>query len=344
MAFFTTQTSVIVGLPSTGSFCGRRICDVNFTTPSKSLPLIVALLALQLCASTALAEEDFFEPTGLGMGGAVRVLGVDSSAIRLNPAAMVGDPVYLSSLSYSYYPREKSHIFSSGAYDSRTSNFCLGTNYAVRNFEPPFDPQQDSLWYPVSEDASLRDKRTFHRWELAAAYAFLGRRINVGLSARILRREYDLQEDSVRFSMDSGIVFYPLKFLGIGISSQNMIPTKDSLYPTRFSAGIGLRLPPVLRFEVDVVFELTSAAKPMTDIHAGVEVRILNLASVRVGYYSDRKFTENFVTWGLGVDSKKVRISYAMRIEAGPMELRQRTDVDEPVNRLLNSVGLDMKF
>jgi len=297
-----------------------------------------------LVAGTAHAEEDFFEPTALGMGGAVRVLGVDSSSIRLNPAAMVGEATYLSGLSYSYYPRQKSHIFSSGAYDSRTSNFSLGTNYSVRNFEPPFNPQQDSLWYPVSEEASLRDKRTFHRWELAAAYAFLGRRINVGLSGRVLRREYDLQEDSMRFSMDGGAVFYPFKFLGIGISSQNMIPTKDPLYPTRLSAGLGLRLPPILRVAADVVFDLTSATKPLTDLHVGAELRILNLASVRVGYYSDRKFTENYVTWGLGVDSKRVRISYAMRIEAGPMEVRQREDIAEAANRILNSVGIDMKF
>ena len=309
-------------------------------------PLLLVLLTSTLASmpSSAWAEEDFFEPTALGMGGAVRVLGVDSSAIRLNPAAMVGDPVYISSLSYSYYPRQKSHIFSSGAFDSRTSKFCLGTNYSVRNFEPPFEPQQDALWYPVSEDASLRDKRTFHRWELATAYAFLNRRINVGLSGKILRREYDLQENSVRFSMDAGVIFYPFKFLGIGVSTQNMIPTKDSLYPTRFSAGLGLRLPPILRVGVDVVFDLTSAAAPLTDLHAGVEVRILNLASVRVGYYSDRKFTENYVTWGLGVDSARIRISYAMRIEAGPLEVRQRADIAEAANRILNSVGLDMKF
>ncbi len=344
MALFTIQTSVSSTWPSTGARRGRRISDVKLHLPIKAFPTLLALTAMLLVAGTAYGEEDFFEPTGLGMGGAVRVLGVDSSAIRLNPAAMVGEATYISGLSYSYYQRQKSHIFSSGAYDSRTSKFSLGTNYSVRNFEPPFDPQQDSLWYPVSEDASLRDKRTFHRWELAAAYAFRGRRINVGLSGRVLRREYDLQEDSMRFSMDAGAVFYPLKFLGIGISSQNMIPTKDPLYPTRLSAGLGLRLPPILRVAADVVFDLTSATKPLTDIHVGVELRILNLAAIRVGYYSDRKFTENYITWGLGVDSQRVRISFAMRIEAGPMEVRQRTDITEPANRILNSVGLDMKF
>jgi hypothetical protein len=214
----------------------------------------------------------------------------------------------------------------------------------VRSFEPPFNPQTDSQWYPVSETNSLRDKRTFHRWELAAAYAFLNRRINVGLSGRVLRKEYDLQENVVRFSMDSGVVFYPAKFLGISVSSQNMIPTKDSLYPTRLSTGIGLRFPPAVRIGVDAVFDFTSGPEPTIDLHAGLEVRLFKIAAIRVGYYSDRKFTENYITWGLGVDSKRVRISYAMRIEAGPMELRLRDDITEGGNRILNSVGIDMKF
>jgi len=307
-------------------------------------PLLLLLAGLQFLAPPVAAEEDFFEPTALGMGGAVRTLGVDSSSIHLNPAAMVGEPVYLSSLSYSYYPRERSHIFSSGAFDSRTSNFAIGTNYSVRHFEPPFNPQLDSLWYPISDQSALRDKRTFHRWELAVAYAFLQRRINVGLSGRVLRKEFDLQEDKVQFSMDSGVVFYPFKFLGIAVSSQNMIPTGDSRYPTRLSTGLGLRLAPVVRIGVDAVFDLTSAADPLVDLHAGLEVRFFNIASVRVGYYSDRKFTDNFITWGLGVDSERVRISYAMRIEAGPIELRQRDDISEATNRILNSVGFDMKF
>ncbi len=300
--------------------------------------------ACLLFSQQAQAEDDFFEPTGLGMGGAVRILGVDSSAIRLNPAAMVGEPTYLSSLSYSYYPRERGHIFSSGAYDSRTSNFALGTNYSVRNFEPPFDPQADTLWYPVSEDASLRDKRTFHRWELAAAYAFLGRRINVGLSGRVLRREYELREDTMKFTMDSGVVFYPLPFLGLGVSSQNMIPTGDTLYPTRLSTGLGLRLPPVLKVAIDVVFDLTSASKPLTDIHAGAELRIMGLVSIRGGYYSEGRFTQNYVTWGVGLDSERVRISFAMRIEAGNLDRNLRDDITADGNRILNSVGIDMKF
>ncbi len=306
-----------------------------------------ALLAgclLVLAAPPAAAEEDFFEPTALGMGGAVRTLGVDTSAIHLNPAAMVGEPVYLSGLSYSYYPREKAHIVSSGAFDSRTSNFALGMNYSFRVFEPPFDPQLDSLWYPVGEEAGIRDKRTFHRWDIAAAYAFAGRRINVGLSGRVLRKEYEIKDDSVRFSMDAGAVFYPFKFLGVSVSSQNMIPTKDSLYPTRLSTGLGLRLPPILRVAVDVVFDFTSGPKPTTDLHGGFEIRFFNIASVRLGYYSDRQFTENYITWGLGIDSERVRISYAMRIEAGPIDVKLREDITEEGNRILNSVGLDMKF
>jgi len=306
--------------------------------------LALAAILLWLAPTGLRAEEDFFEPAALGMGGAVRTLGNDTSAVHLNPAAMVTKGRYLTSFSYSHYAREKSHLLSTGAYDSKTSNFALGTKYSLRIFEPPFSADQAVQWYPVSTDTEIRDKRKFHRWDVAAAYAFLKRRLNVGVTARILRKEYDIREDQVRFSMDSGFSVFPLPVLGISVSSQNMIPTNDDRYPTRLAAGLGLLLDPVLNLGVDVVWDFTSGEKPTTDVHGGLEVRILNLFAIRGGYYGDRQFTDNYVTWGLGLATERIKLSFSMRIEVGPVDKALREDVSDAANRLWNTIGLEIAF
>ena len=123
----------------------------------RTLVLLIPLTLL--LSSTAQAEDDFFEPAAMGMGGAVRNLAVDASAVHLNPAAMAGKPQYIAGSNYSFYGREKSHIIASGAFDSRTSNFALGTEYTVWRYSPLFEPETDLNWFPTNPDEDLEDKR-----------------------------------------------------------------------------------------------------------------------------------------------------------------------------------------
>ena len=194
---------------------------------------LAALFVVASLASPAAAREDVFEPGALGMGGAVRILGGDVSAVRVSPASMVGKPTYYVGVSYSYFGREKSHVWSTGAYDSKTSAFGLGSSYSLNIYTPVLNPDSDLNWYKVGEE--VKDKRTTHRWEIAAAYGLLERRINFGLTARILRHVNALQPNSMRLSADTGVIFYPLPILGIGVTVQNFIPTKDERYPTRLT-------------------------------------------------------------------------------------------------------------
>jgi len=310
-----------------------------------ALFVIAAVSAVAFAAPPAEAREDWFEPGSLGMGGAVRILGGDVSAVRLNAASMIGKPTYYVGASYSFYGREKSHIFSTGAYDSKTSAFGLGSSYSVNIYTPVIDPDTDLNWYKVG--AEIKDKRTTHRWEIAAAYGLLERRINFGLSARILRHVNALSENSLRFTLDTGIVFYPLPILGIGVSAQNMIPTKDERFPTRLSPGIGLTLPNLLDLEVDAVIDFTSQDVIKVDVHGGIAVRFLQFFLVRVGYYGDRGFLDNYVTWGLGFDiqaDRRFGVDFGMRIEVGPVDGRTRADKALAWQRVWNSIGVHVGF
>ena len=313
-------------------------------------PLLLAAIMFGLCltfSTKAGAQDDFFEPQALAMGGAVRVLGGDTSSIHLNPASMVVRPRYVGGMSYSFYGREKSHTIAQGAYDSRTSSFALGTKYTVWEFSPPFDPTSDLNWFPVEDTEGLEDKRTWHRWDIAAAYGFLGRRINVGVTARVLRQEYELRDPVTKFTMDAGVSFFPHPRFGFGFSAQNFIPTENGRYPTRLSPGLGLLIDDFLQFEADAVFTLVdNQEKPDADLHIGGEITLFRAISIRAGYYSERQFTENYATWGLGlrVERARMKIHYSMRIEVGDMERTLRDGIPEHRNRLLHGLGFDISM
>lgn len=311
-----------------------------------SIAAAALLVASPWATPSAQAEEDFFEPISMGMGGAVRNLGLDAAAIHLNPASMTGKPRYVTGSNYTYYGRERSHTIASAAYDSRTSAFSLGTQYTVQIFEPPFDPAIDLRWFPVDDAAEIEDKRTWQRWDIAAGYALLDRRLNVGLSGRIVRQRFAIREDRTFFTMDGGVTVWPLPFLVVGVSVQNFIPTKDERFPVRLSPGVALDIGEVVKIGFDMVFDFTSGDEIYTDLHGGAEVSIAGIVAIRGGYYSDRKFTENYVTWGLGlnVQQAKLTLNFAMRIEVGPMERRLRLDKPEANNRILNTFGFDLRF
>lgn len=301
--------------------------------------------AVVLIAAPADAREDFFEPGALGMGGAVRILGNDNTAVRLNAASMIGKPSYYVGMSYSFFGREKSHIYSTGAYDSKTSEFGLGTSYSIHGYTPVLDPGSDLNWYKVGE--VVNDRRTTHRWEVAAAYGLFERRINFGASVRILRHVNRLSDNSMRVSVDTGIVFWPVQILGIGVSAQNMIPTKDERFPTRLSPGLALSLPNLLDIGVDAVIDFTSQEKTKIDVHGGIALRFLQFFLVRAGYYGDRGFLDNYVTWGLGFDiqaDRRFGVDFGMRIEVGPIDDRVRSDRKEGWQRIWNSIGVHMGF
>jgi hypothetical protein len=303
------------------------------------------LASVALLASPANAREDSFEPGTLGMGGAVRILGGDVSAIRLNPASMIGKPTYYVGVSYSFFGRERSHLWSTGAYDSKTSAFGMGSSYSLHIYTPTVDPASDLNWYKSGEE--IKDKHSTHRWELAVAYGLLERRINFGVTGRVLRHVNALEANTLRFSVDTGIIFYPLPVLGIGVSAQNMIPTKDERFPTRVSGGMALSLPHLLDLGVDAVIDLTSQETVKVDVHAGLTVRLFQIFLIRAGYYGDRGFIDNYVTWGLGLDiqaDRRFGIDFGMRIEVGPVDGSLRPDRQEGPQRILNSLGMHIGF
>lgn len=295
----------------------------------------------------AAAEEDWFQPAALGMGGAVRVLGSDTSAVHLNASAMPANAGYYASVSYSFYGRERSHLLSTAGYDARTSAFALGTMYAMRVYEPPFVPSQDMPWYPAGRDAGeerLKDTRTLHRWDVSAAYGFLQRRLSLGLTARVLRQQAEIRSDWTKFTMDGGLTIWITQMLAASVVAENFVPTKDDRFPIRLAAGVGFRLLPFLQAEVDVVWDFTSLDHVATDLRGGVEVLIANVIAVRGGYYSDRRFIDHYICWGIGLQSPRVHIDFGMRIEAGPMEKRLKLGVPEANNRFWNGIGMKFLF
>jgi len=311
----------------------------------RSFVLLIPLVLL--VSAPAQAEDDYFEPAAMGMGGATRNLGVDASVIHLNPAAMAGKPQYIAGSNYTFYGREKSHLIASSAFDSRTSAFAIGTEYTVWTFSPLFEPETDLNWFPTNPDDDLEDKRTWQRWDIAVAYGIWERRINVGATARIVRQQYAIRDNRTFFTLDGGITFWPVPFIVVGLSVQNLIPTKEDRFPTRLSPGVAFELANLLRVGADLVLEKRNPGEvPYKDLHVGAEFTIVKAVHLRAGFYSERQFKETYITWGLGltIAQAKITLGYAMRVEAGPMDRRIREDKPDNNSRILNTFGFDFKF
>jgi hypothetical protein len=205
----------------------------------------------------------------------------------------------------------------------------------------------DLNWFPVEDTEGLEDKRTWQRWDIAAAYGLLGRRINVGLTARIVRQRFALREKNTFFTMDAGVSFFPHPRFGFGFSAQNFIPSKDDRFPTRLSPGLGILIDDFLQIEADAVFTmLPDQEKPDADIHVGGELTLYRTLSLRGGFYSERQFTETYVTWGLGlrVQRAKLKLHYTMRVEVGELDRTLREDIPEHRNRLMHGLGFDVNM
>ena len=187
-------------------------------------------------------------------------------------------------------------------YDSRTSSFALGTKYTVWEFI--LRPDSTSTGFRLK---TPKGSRTTHLARDIAGLRFLSRRINVGVTARVLRQEYELRDPVTKFTMDAGVSFFPHPRFGFGFSAQNFIPTENGRYPTRLSPGLGLLIDDFLQFEADAVFTLVeNQEKPDADLHIGGEITLFRAVSIRAGYYSERQFTENY-GWGLGLGVERAR-------------------------------------
>ena len=114
------------------------------------------------------------------------------------------------------------------------------------------------------------------------------------------------------------------------------------------SSGLAIVIPEMLDIGVDAVFDLTSQDTVRMDLHGGLTVRALQIVLIRAGYYGDRGFIDNYVTWGLGlkIPTAKVtfNVDFGMRIEVGPMDGPLRADKREGFQRIYNSIGAALSF
>jgi hypothetical protein len=321
-----------------------------------------------LWAGAAWAEDDFYEPAALGAGSTGRFLPLDTSVVHLSAATMSSVPTYQGGTAYHHNLRERSHTWSSAAADS-TRAFALGTKYTVRRFEPPFDPARDLNWYPVDDLEVLRDKRTYHRWDVAAALPLLRRRLNIGAALRIVRQEFDIRTNRTFASLDASVVGrIPLGMgaggtppsLVIGLAASNLIPTRDPRFPIRLTPGVAFEMDPGwtspfgIRAEVDVVVDFTSEASTIADLHGGAEVKIMRFGLLRAGYHSGSKFSEHFVGWGGGFQlpvptqngdgQVTMRLNLGMQAQVGPVTKPLRPDVGMDRQRLTWNLGLDGRY
>ena len=312
--------------------------------PPRSAARLALLLGAvaQGWAGPAAAEEPVLAAAA-GVGYATRASPSDNSVIELNPGALSLNPRYTAAVGFDYYGRLSSKRLTSTAMDSRTGKWALGVAYTLRWFEVPFDPVADMAWRDTGAD-DPEDKRTYHRVVIATAYGIAQRRINVGISAKILRFQKDLWEDSTHVTLDVGAVFLPAANVAIVVVGNNLVPTHEASDPRTLVSGLAVTLGPV-RLEADAVIDFDTPPEGVwVDLNAGGEIRLMSLVALTAGYASDGGFRDSFVTWGAGLELQKFAVRYAMRIEAGAIDTRTRDGVAVGWDRIAHHVAVEIAF
>ena len=135
--------------------------------------------------------------------------------------------------------------------------------------------------------------------------------------------------------------------MAIGLSGQNLIPVRrdvgDNPYPPKAGLGVGFVIARIASIEADVVLDFGSMPGLISvDLKAGAAIQIREILSIRLGYSSERRFGDNYFHWGLGWDNERMRVSFGMRIEVGPIEKVLRSDRSLEQNRLTNMLTIDI--
>ncbi len=252
-------------------------------------------------------------PRSAAMGGALRALGSDTSAIFLNPSMMSGSRLYHIQAIGQISPEARRFLGGGALVDSVTGKLAGGVSFVGGAVDPG------------GVDRTILDAR------IALAYP-IGDKFFIGLGGRYLKivqgGDGVLGQSKVSgglgtedgghsafintITFDVGITIRPVEGLYIAAVGQNLSYPNNGLLPTMVGGGIGYT-GGGFSIEADGIADLNSWLKPVDPatgklsprptarFGAGAEYSIADKVPIRVGYKFDQGAKLHTVSAGLGV-------------------------------------------
>ena len=304
----------------------------------------IILLILLAFTATQAGESDF---TSLGYGegaaeylkiprhahsaalcGAVTAWRQELAGLQYNPAVLdiVGIPngyPIVATYSFMSLDRKQAGVDASFALGSYIAGGISLSNYSVGEIE--------------GRDEYANETEDFDYRALTLAATLAGRLqwpISWGVTLRYLSEQLDVEMGN-GFGFDLGAAYYPIDYLCIGISGQNIgswifwtTDHDDQVLPTARLGIAGLGLDSTLIAELDIVKTL----RQPIDISLGIQYKLFNVLFLRVGTATsidieDRDYRNFDFSFGAGMRYSMFGFDYACPITSSKLGVSHKISV-----------------
>lgn len=249
----------------------------------------------------------------LGMGGALRALGNGTSAIYLNPAAMVETRVYHLEAFAQITPETGRQVYGGTVVDSVTGRLA-GSISVVGALMDPDGLDRSAidvrlgLAYPISERFFIGLGGRYAKITQSGIGPLGDSKVSGGLKDPEGGR-YAIV-NTVTF--DAGLIVKPTDSVYLAAVGQNLTYPNNGLLPTTVGGGIGYGNEN-LSLEADGLADLNSWGKPKARLMVGGEYLLINHIPLRLGYRFDQGANLHTLSTGLGYIGNEFSIEASVK-------------------------------
>ena len=314
---------------------------------------ILLSAALLLATHPAFAQyaSDAYTARALALGGAVRALATDTTALEMNPAAIATFGDYELEGGYRFFPAQRGHQYRFGIIDNVTSRIASGLSYTIDSADAIPGPPRTG-WTLLGEDPTPIEAWRSQDYILGFALPFSLASVGTSLIWHRFKQGDADELDAINlqslFTFTLGAVLKPSDFFQVALVGTNLIPTGRSERPTTLGFGFGAWLKSYAAGGVDVSADFTGKkdeSKADTwdksfiriNINVGGQLVFWQFLPVRLGYYTEGATNARYLTTGTGIEAGRLRLSYGLRYQLAAPDLN-RSD------RFFHSFMLGLRF
>jgi hypothetical protein len=309
---------------------------MHFPSPARALVALASAGCLVLGGTGARADPSKLqvpiiynygenETTRSGaMGGALRALGNGTTALLLNPAALVETRVYHLEAQAQITPETSRQVYGGTIVDSVTGRLAGGLSIMGGFMDPDGINRSGlevrlGLAYPITERLFVGIIGKYAKIVQSGPDAGTPGRTSYpfGPDDKISGGLVD-DEDGGRFpivnrlNVDLGVAIKVTDNIFIGVLGQNLAYADNGVMPTVVGGGIGFTTKD-FSIEGDGLCDFNSWTKPTGRFSAGADYLLLNHVPLRIGYKFDQGANNHTLSGGLGFVSTSFSIEASVK-------------------------------
>lgn len=254
------------------------------------------------CFSNFCYAQYLSGPVARSLGGAGRGAADDGEQILLNPAGLVHGSPFTSSVFY------QDGYWAKGEHES-----SLGFGLADNSEELIF---AGSYVFDKARKTFVGQKTREEQYHQISLARFIFPHISTGMTLTFLQTHLIGGNDYTQWNSHLGFLYNPVSEIGIGLIFYNFA-AKDEKIPVEIrnlnsiSTGLNYIFMPNFRARVDVTTRESLNPDNKLKYDMGIESKLTEMFTTRIGYQKDGFLNRNFYTLGLCFDGPRLKIDYS---------------------------------